>query len=215
MRRVQLLALVLAASVAGGCNMLAYPLYLISPGESKATKKAEFAGLAGKTVAIMVYADMETQFEYPSAKLELTMLVGQEILKQVKDAKVIDPHRTVVYQEEDIHWDAKPRPELAKLFKADYVLYIALSEFTTHEAGSMNLARGRINAQASLWAAQPPPGGETGVWRKSSISILWPKDQPAGILTGNDDSVRMMIEKLFAEELVRYFYDHKEAKDAK
>ncbi|HUT59011.1 MAG TPA: hypothetical protein VNA25_14275, partial [Phycisphaerae bacterium] len=67
--RVLKVLLAAALPAMGGCNYAAYLLYLVAPGEdSGQTVKAEYEGLAGHSLAIVVYADQKVQYEYPLAR---------------------------------------------------------------------------------------------------------------------------------------------------
>ena len=209
MRRLTMAALALLAGGLGGCNWLAYPLYLISPAEPEVTQKAEFTGLKDRSVAVLVFAGNDTLFEYPYAREEVGYAVNQELGKNVKGCRPLDPVRVVGFQEANIYWDTMGRPEIARRLGVDYVLYVSLSEFTTREFGSSNLARGRIGAQVSLWQATPPAGSDGCAWHKDAVSVVFPPDQPA-VLAGPEESQYLFAtERLFADTLAKCFYDHK------
>lgn len=209
MRRLILAALLATSLAAAGCNVLGYLGYLVAP-DRKVTRKAEYTGLRNRNVAVVIYADPERLYNFDTVPYELGMAVNYELVQRVDGAKVIDPAVVIRYQRENLHWDSMPLPELGAALGADDVLYISLTDFRTREPGSAHLARGRIDAQVSIWKVVPDPDSDGCVWRKESVRVVFPKDAPAGLSSPFEDQfLRTQTEQLFAQRLVQYFYDHK------
>ena len=61
----------LAALGAGGCSTVGYVMYLFMPEGKMETVEPEFAGLAGNTVAIIIYAEDAVLYDYPLVRLTL------------------------------------------------------------------------------------------------------------------------------------------------
>lgn len=216
MKRLAVLLLPLFAGLLGGCNWIAFPLYVLSPGETPLKVQAEYAGLKGQTVAVLVYAGVETLYEYRynDVRLELGEAVGEQLRNSIKGCRTVEPVRVTRYQDANLHWDSMPIPEIGRALKADYVLYISLEEFATREPGSTNLARGRITARCTVWDTHPAQPNLACVWQKDRVAVIHPKDQPLQLAAGNQTLLRLQTEQLFAEKLVKAFYDHKEAPSA-
>jgi hypothetical protein len=81
-------------------------------------------------------------------------------------------------------------------------------EYGTREPGSLNLYRGRINAQASLYKTSLDER-KARLWRGKAIRVVYPEHDPTGLLRENDRSVRDKTEAIFADKLAKRFYDHK------
>ena len=133
--------IVLAGALASGCDSLAYMGYLLAP--SGGTKKvpAEFEGLSGRTVAVVIYADQGVLFEYPYARLSLSLKIGAELKDKVKKVAVVDPRRVIKYQDENFRWDAMAKNQLGRELNADCVLFVVLEKYTTREPGSVKRCR--------------------------------------------------------------------------
>lgn len=209
-----ILPLLLAVGCLTGCtsDMMRHGLWMwFGDGPDKKVS-AEFDGLKGHTVAIVVFADQKVQYEYNSAPLELSMVIGGEMRENVKPVVVVDPHAVARYQAENVHWEEMDRVALGRVFGADFVLYVALVEFTTREPGSTDLYRGRIAAEVSVWNTTLPEQ-DARVWRKGDLRVKFPADGARGLFSGNDSKIRFETERLFAVELVRKFHDHKVKRD--
>jgi hypothetical protein len=199
--------LVLLALASAGCEQTGYLLYLFAPGTPAKTVEAEFSGLENHRVAVVVYADPRVQYEYPFVRLTVATAVGSELRKGLKGVGLVEPAKVIKYQDQDTSWESMGKTELGKALGADHVLLISLVEYATREPGSMDLLRGRIIAQCSLYQTDLPER-DSGVWRGKDISIIYPQGGPVG--AGQDDTaIRVATERLFAEELARKFYKHK------
>jgi hypothetical protein len=217
MRHCLLFILLGAASLAGGCGGFEWLAHLFAPPPPMKTIKAQFDGLKGKTVAIAVYAGPETLLDYQMAQLEVADAVAAELQRNVRRASVVNPLRVIRYQDEHPRWYAYPPERLCQAFAADYLLRITLREYSSRAPGSIHLARGRIAAEANLYAAAPPgaPAGALGqgparaVWQSEVIRAVYPPDTLVGVPAGDDRDIRLRTAKEFAVQLVRNFHDHK------
>ena len=204
----RMLAVFLAAvPMLAGCPAARYMAYLFFGGQEK-TVKAEFPGLAGKSVVVVVFCDKRTQYDYPDITLTLAAAIAGELERNVKKIRVIDPRQVVKYQDSNIYWDEMGKTELGRGLGADFVLFVPVEEFNTRETGSQNLYRGRITSQCGLWQVSLPEQ-KARVWQGETIRVVYPEHDPTGLLQENDRVVRDKTERLFANRLAKKFYDHK------
>jgi len=84
---------------------------------------------------------------------------------------------------------------------------LALVEYTTREAGSLQLFRGRIYAEAGLYDVSLPES-TARIWDCPEIRVAYPEDSPVGIPGEDDRAIRAETERYFAEALVRKFRKH-------
>ncbi len=192
-----------------GCSHAAYWGYMFAPNPPSDTRDAECDALPGRTVVIVIYTDESVQYEYPTARAELSAALSEELKKRVEGVSVVNWRRVIKYQDSNLDWAAVDKAKLGKLFNADFVLYISLSEFALREPGSLNLYRGRITANVSLhetYPTEPRPW----LWRGDDIRVVYPEK-------GHDElfeSAREIRElsyntvKAFADELAKRFYKH-------
>lgn len=203
-------ALLGITALLGGCAALSYPAYVLAGAAPAKKQKAEFDGLRGQTVAIVIYCNLDVSYEfrYSDIRLELGSALREQLTKNVKDCRVVTPLRVARYQDQNVHWDTLPMPQVGRDLQADYVLYVSLLEFTTREPGSANLARGRIRADLSLWNTHPEKGADGCVWRKENVSVIYPQDAPIGATAPNVTPLRMDTENIFADLVAKYFYEY-------
>ncbi len=217
-RNTPTIALAAALSIAvatAGCNHAAYWMRAFAPPAPTKTVAAECDQLTGKRVAIVIFADESVQYEYPTARVELTAALGEELKKHIKDVTVVDWRRIIKYQDSNTDWGSMDKAELAKLFNADFVLYISLVEFTLLEPGSLNLYRGRITSDVGLHqsSAQGRPGC---IWREDSIRVVCPEKGHAQLLETSRQVQELSYNtvKAFATGLAKRFYKHEVTKES-
>jgi hypothetical protein len=203
----RLVPLILLLTACGGCDALGYLGYLVAPNPKTRTVEPEFDGLKNCKVAVAVYANGATLHHYQRARLELPTAIAHELRHQLKDVTVIEPVEVLRYQDANFDWESGDRGKLAADLGADYVLYLALIEYTTSEMGGANVYRGRITAESSLYrAGEPESNGR--VWHEPEIRVTFPEDAPAGHLGESDAPIRYQTHKLLADKLVKNFYQH-------
>lgn len=208
MIRKGIIPLVLAAGLAGGCDALRQGFYVLWPGAREKTVEAEFKDLPGKTVAVLVFADKAVGYEYPQVRINLSAAIADQLRRNVKNVQVIDPRRTVKYQDENLYWEEMDKTDLGKAFGADYLLYVSLVEFSTREPGSLHLYRGRAKAEVAIYAtAAPERQARARKW--DDLQARYPPDTVVGMPSESDQEVRDKLEQVLAEAVARKFHQHK------
>lgn len=217
-RNTPIIALAAALGIAAliaGCNHAAYWLHAFAPPPPMKTVEAECNQLPGKSVAIVIFADQSVQYEYPMAKVELSAALGEELKKHIDDVTVVNWRRVIKYQNSNPDWTSTDKAKLGKLFNANFVLYISLVEFTLREPGSLNLCRGRITADVSLYQCSSDTR-DSSIWREDDIRVLYPEKGHSQLLENNRQIQELSYNtvKTFATELARKFYKHKVPKES-
>ncbi len=207
-KRLLVLMLLIAAGLPAGCKTAGYLAYLFAPGQRKRTIKPKFDGFPRKTVAVVIFARPEVLFDYPDATLELSLLIADELRKNVKDIKIVDPAHIVAFQNANIYWDSMDKTTLAARFETDYILQVSLVEFTTREPGTVSLFRGQIWGEWVVYDGSKPEH-QAEVYRGEDIRVRHPSKGPVGELAESEVRIRAEAERLFADALAKKFYKHK------
>jgi hypothetical protein len=206
-----------------GCDLARYTYYLIAPRKTE-TFHAEYGGLAGKKLAVLVYMDDRVHSDYPAAHRQITQILAGEFLRasqdsdrggrrELEDLELIDYEKVLQFQRAHPLWSAMDRGEIASQLGADYVLLVSIREFSTQDDPNVELYRGNLLATASLYDASKPRG-KNCVWpvrgkHKDSFSHTFPKEGPVGVTGRSDAVVRQGVMRVFAETLTRRFYTYK------
>ncbi|MBS3734181.1 MAG: hypothetical protein KGY99_04570 [Phycisphaerae bacterium] len=209
LKKTVLWLLVAALPLTGGCRAVRYLAYLFAPGSRTRSVDAAFADLKGQRVAVVVFTDIHTQYEYPRARSRLAQRVTAELDDKVDDVETVDPQAVLAYQRENPYWDAEDKTALAERFDADYVLFVAVTEYAMREPGSTTLYRGRITAEASVYEGGVPERAAR-IWQTDRVATRYPEDAAMGNPEGSLIRIRDRTEQRFVAKLVKNFYKHRE-----
>ncbi len=187
-----------------GCQALAIP-WLMWANEPTKLEEAEYPYLSDKTTAIVVWADMDTRFEYPYIQLEIAEHIRAQLEANVKGAKII-PGRTVFEtQQRDADWERAHPAELGRRFGADRVMMVEVARFSIREPDTPHLYRGRIAAAIKIY-----DGSDTGAapTYKASVDSAYPPDS-VGKYGTEEKAVRLATYQAFAADVAAKFHDRR------
>jgi len=198
------LPLLAAALAAVGCRWVALPWVLWGP-EPTRTVPAEYPYLEGKRLCVAVWADTNTQFEFPYVQLEVSEYVAAALKAHVNKVSFVPNREVVRLQQREPDWDREPPAVLGERFGAERVLLIELTQYTTREPDSPHLLRGRIAGQVKLYDTAHP---DARPLYRTFVEVAFPKGGPAPWGT-TETAVRRAAMEAFAAEVAGKFYDRK------
>ena len=197
------------AWAAAGCRFIRYFAYVISPPQRGQKVEAEFSGLNGRTVAVMIVAQEGQLYEHTDLRLRLASAIAVELRKHFSNIKVVSSRRIVRYQDANLDWQAMDRPKLGKEFGADFVLQVTVLEYAVRKHGSASLYRGRIVTECALFDTSRPPS-ESLQWQNPEVSVAYPEeDRPVAPIGPDIREFQAETERRFATVLVRKFRDYR------
>ena len=204
MRFVRQLSLI--ALAVGGCSQIGALTYMFGVYEEDIKIPAAYENLADSRVAVVIYADDRTQYEYPEAMLALSHMISASLRKNVENLETVDPNEIRGFQRENLGWETMDKASLGQALGADHVLFVALRQYTTREPGSLNIYRGHINAEASIYDTTEAEGAAPA-WQEEYLEVTFPP-KATGVIANNDRKIQYETDKAFTELLVKYFYEH-------
>jgi hypothetical protein len=198
-----LLVLAALAASAGGCQWL-IP-WAIADRHPKENVKAEY-NLEAERLVIVPYAGTEILFNDPMVPLEVSKDIVNQIGLHLKSRvkTMVHPVAVVQWQESTLEWPNMALVDIAKAFQADTLLYVELERYTMIEERSANLFRGRVRARIQVAKADSPrnPVYDT------TVEIVFPEDQPVGVIGTSERVIRAHTNLAFAEAVVKKFYEY-------
>ncbi len=199
-----LLASGLGMLLLAGCQAMAVPWLMWGEPPTRLVP-AEYPYLSGKRVCLVVWADMDTTFSYPHVQLEVSEHVARAL--QANQASLtITPNRSVVdYQRSEPDWDKQRPGRIGEHFGAERVVMIELTEYSTRDADSPHLYRGRIGANLAVYQVEHPDADASF---RTAVETLYPKDS-VGEWGSTDDSIRRAAMEVFADDVAAKFFDRK------
>lgn len=168
---------------------------------------AEYRGLDNQTVAVLVDADLNVQFQHPTLVLDVTTLVSNKLATNVPGITVIDAKQVVDFQNRNIYWNTTPYRSLAKRLGVTRLVMIDVVEFRLHERGNVNVFKGYLNA--GLGVAEADGATPNDLTYSSSMAAAYPPSQRLGAVNADQRLIRLGTITLFCEGVSLKFYDHR------
>lgn len=189
------------------CNLL-MPLAVM--GVQRKRIPPEFDKLAGTRVAIHVWTDPSTLFDYPYARLELATYLGDKLHAEMGQrnlaVEVVDPRDVEDFLQRNP--DARINPSaMGKKFQANYVIYVEVASFQIRDPSEPQFLRGRIIASVSVHDVATS-ARDARRYELTPVEAVYPEDQPVLINATNSPMVREATYRKFAEMVARKFYEY-------
>ena len=200
--RARGLLLGLLAVALGGCNLAALP-FLLWADEPTRKVAAEYPYLGEKRTCIVVWAEMDTLFEYRDVQWELSEFVAAELESKVPGTTVVPCREVVDYQRRTLDWDRQDPAELGKRFGAERLLLIELTQYGTREPDSPHLYRGHVGANLRVYDTAYPKSEPA---YRGSVDTVYPPDS-VGLWSSDDRGIRRAMMQAFAVDVANKFYD--------
>lgn len=202
--RAVLLGLV---SLVGACNLLT-PIVFV--GEHKKRIHPEFDKLPGKQVAVLVWTDASTLFDYQFARIELATYVADKLQTEMSQRKL----GTVLVDPRDVDDFLQSHPEaqvdpyaVGRKFDADYVIFIEVLRMQIRNPEQPQFLRGRIEAAVSVHDIRTDPDLPQR-YELTPVHCVYPEDQPVLQTATNSALIREATYRKFAELVARKFYEY-------
>ena len=201
--------MLLFVTAIGGCNLLT-PLIFI--GEHKKQFPAEFDKLPNSRVAVVVWMDQSTLFDWPFARFELATYVADkldsEISQRGREIDIVDPRDIDDFIQRSNDPVIDPIT-IGREFDVDYVLYVEVLEYQTRDSQQPQLLRGRIGASVSVVDIRSDADlGET--FELAAVKCVHPEQAPVLMNATNTRRVREATHLKFSELVARKFYQYEE-----
>lgn len=202
-----LLLAVVAACVAGGCEIFGFAAYALEQADP-VTVLAQYPGLRHQSVAVMVLADEETFYRHPNAPQALCRQVSAQLAAHVPGVKVLDPGTVREFQRVHPVWFASSYGEVFGQLQTQRLLLIDLVEYNTHEPGNAHVFRGWISANVAVAEADSPNPDHLAF--STTLEARYPPNNPVGDLNSAPDRMTAALNEIFAVKVGRLFHDHEE-----
>lgn len=190
-----------------GCNLLT-PLVFI--GEHKKRITPEFDKLPHRRVAVLVWTDPATLFDYPHARFELATYVADkldyEMAQRHHGTEVVDPREVEDFLQRNVDAQFDPA-KVGRHFKTDYVIYLELLKFQIRDPDQPQFLRGRIHTSVAVFDTGADPD-ERSRFELAPVHCVYPERSPILISATNSPLVREATYRKFAELVARKFYEY-------
>ena len=176
---------------------------------------AQYAGLRGHTVAVMVWADQGVMIDFPSLRLDVATGVQSKLQQakkgkrgELRDAKFpYVPASVVRFQEDHPETQQQPVTEVAPRLQVERLIYVEVESLQTRANDAVDLFRGEATASIKVIEVDPATGQARTAYEESRIAAVFPpKAPPEGLPVGGDAQMyRGTIDLLTGEIATRFF----------
>jgi len=189
------------------CNLLTPFIFL---GEHKKKILPEFDKLAGHKVAVLVWTDPATLFDYPHARFELATYIADKLYAETSQRKL----NVDVVDSRDVEDFIQQRPDgqndpaaVARKFEADFVIYLEVVRFQVRDPSQPQFLQGRIDASVAVFDVRSDRRmGQR--FELTPVQTIYPDKAPILMSATNSSVVRETTYRKFAEEVARKFYEY-------
>jgi len=168
---------------------------------------AEYHGLAGKSVAIVVFVAPATIDEFPSAREDVSAFLTAQMRTNMPSVRLMDYRHVIRWQDDTINWFAMSKKQIGRHFGVDRVLYVEVLTYASRmEAGYGDL-QGRLRTNCKIFETDTP--GDAPAWT-ALTDVTWPQDRPLEPNRMSEVAVRQRTLNVFAEQVIGKLHNHKE-----
>jgi hypothetical protein len=189
-----------------GCNAMRWLSTPMWPEHEKIDVEAQYRGLEGKTVAVMVAANDHILFRYPTASIDVCRSISQRLVDNMDSVAVVDPQQVTAYQDNNPYWDRIPYGQLIAGMDVQRIVFVELDEYQTHDPGNAHVWQGLLAAHIGVIADDTVDPDDFVFY--TSVSAQYPESDTVGIVNADAESIRLGMHTVFSRDAAGLFYDH-------
>lgn len=203
---------VAAAGLCGGCQL---PSIIGNMAQNAEYQKlievrAKYTGLSGKTVAVLVDADLETRYEYPYLANTVAEFVTVRIGRDVPGVRVLPPAAAQEWQFRTPQWNSLPYGVMADQLGVDRIVYVDIYEYRLNPPGNRYEWDGVAAANVSIIerdALDPDTFADS-----FNVASKYPDKSGYGPESADRAVIQSVLLNKFVIQTAWLFFDHEEPK---
>lgn len=213
-RAVVALALMAMLSVLPGCIIPAMGAVIGKAIEENSPKfvHGEYAGMEGKTFAVLVSIDRSILAEFPGLALELSSRVSETLASPENGAKasgMVLPNDVVLYQTKNPGWPVRLREQVAyELGGVDRLIIIEVTDFRLREPGNRYLWNGVASATVGIVESDGPAPEEFTFQR--TVRVGFPDQSGVSSDSMSGSVVASELARRLGQRAAWLLFDHSE-----
>ena len=216
MRHAAAGALLLTITALIGCGgpVLGLVATAVVPEYKQVKVTADYRGLDNQVVAVMVNLNEYAYAQYPQALKDMSWALAKELRANVPGISLVNPDDVVAFQDANPYWNTLRYSQLISRMKVDRIVLVDVLQYSMHEPGNKHILQGLIVGDVKVIEAPRSDAGEhtsrDALAYSKTVEARYPKDNPIGIIDGDQRSVEVATLKEFSRTAGQLFYDHQE-----
>ncbi|MFG0330265.1 MAG: hypothetical protein ACF8PN_10240 [Phycisphaerales bacterium] len=168
---------------------------------------AEYRGLDGKRVVVLVDAPMDIYYEFPGITSTLTLLISNGIIEYCPGSLVPPTEEVIAFQYNNVYWATMDYAELCAELRTERIVIIDLIEYRLQAPGNSYLWDGRISADVHVIEADSFDPSSFAYSKR--VLSLFPGIEGVSRESASQAQIAQGLQIKFAQKVVRLFHDHK------
>jgi len=209
-RLVGVFTLLLTLGVSSGCNVVGFfgALEAERRRTGTITVEAEYDGLEGQSVAVVIDASREIYMTSPEVVDAILVEIIARLDANAEIERIVQPAEVqrVLYDEPDLL--GRTYDEIAARFNVTRLIIIQLDEFRLAEMGNQYVWNGQ--AAGNLLLIEADSFIEDDVRLERYVSVTYPDRSTTTVDEIPAQEVALELLRRFANRTSWFFYDHKE-----
>lgn len=167
---------------------------------------AKYQGLENKTVAILIHADMEVQYEHPTTLANMAINLDVKLRKEVSGIRVLNQRTALEWAHLHPSWPTMPYSVIAEELDVQRILVVDLYEFRLTPPGNRWIWEGVAAANVGIVEAD---GLDPDAFAEEfMIKAEFPTIKGLSREQATRQNVELGLQKTFLDEVAFLFYDH-------
>ncbi len=191
----------------GGCTLIGGMAESYKQSSTHAVP-AEYVGITGKSVAVVVVADRSIEADFPGITSTLIDRINLRIRENCQPYKAFPGVQLVQYLTNNPQLLVRPRGELAQDLGVERLIVVELQEFRLNDPGNQYLWDGVAGAQVSVVEADGPLPDDYAFSR--AIRVGFPDQKGVGPEQFGRDVVSSALLVRLVDRASWLFYEHQE-----
>ncbi|QQE12843.1 hypothetical protein JD969_05095 [Planctomycetota bacterium] len=205
-KMLAIFSLLLVVGLNSGCNIIGWMAAPYGSDIEEIDKTAEYTGLEGKHIAVLVAATDDILFRHQDAMLRTSRAMSGRLADNIESLKVMAPSDVIDFQMNNPYWNMSGYANLIDSLGVDAIVVVDLSEYRTHEPGNMYQWKGIVAANVTVAAKNGDVPGQALF--SQIIRAEYPEDSKVGVIDSDSNAIQLGMLSIFSRDAAGLFYDH-------
>lgn len=190
-----------------GCEVIAFPFFIAKEIDKQGShiEPAQYTGLQGKSIAVLVSVDRSIQADFPEVVTELSVSMAERLRQHVDISGYVPGRVMLAYQYENPSWSALAYGELAEDLGVDRLVVVDLREFRLNDPGNRYLYDGV--ADATIGVIEADSAYPDDIAFELFVNVTFPDAGGFGPEDFTRQQVMSVLLKRFLDRATWPFYD--------
>lgn len=206
-----LMCLLVMGLIGGGCQIGAIVGRAIPQ-----SVHAQYSGLAGQEVAVMVWAPRAIRIDYPRLMPDIAEGIQNDLQEKARQKQKQElkgttfpwqPRSVIRFQKEHPELEGAPITTYAhRISGISRLIYVEISDFSTRSDAAVQLLQGSISANVKV--VEIADGSSRIAYENPSVQLTFPPRRPQGVINVPEEVIYSGTVRGLSRQVAELFYGH-------